>query len=511
MSTAASRAWVGVALVGFVVIALVLALMLIPRLGAGQDVIDTAKPAFADQRLAGTVGGVGLVSQYVDLAGPLMTARGGAAREVRTLVRMLRRKLGLSSAQVRKILRREAPHTEALTRALPLEGIAQEIPALTGYLASTMTMTEEQLAATLEQSFPNISQMLTALPNVSDAWYDVPGIEGLTRLSAGKPVRTVPGLRKYYRDDVVPLMVEHREHFQRLAGTGGIGYIPYLLLIVGLAVLAYGLLQARRAARKVAPGRLSWSVVVGVGVVLVLLVVVAQYFPRLGGGQKLIAGFEPVFAKERVTGAANGIDTVHEAISFGDPIMTLGGGATREAPRLYRFVAKRTGRQPGDVRTALERRAPRTIALFDAIPLTDVSAEVPHLVAYLARALHVPGDRVVARLRRRTPGLARALLAVPAVTVGWNDVPAARVGSNAAPDSGPFTRFDGFTPVRTMPELDDYLRQDLIPVLVKEREHFDTLASKWPPVDTFAPLLLGIGGFVMLYGLLMMRFVARRY
>jgi hypothetical protein len=328
----------------------------------------------------------------------------------------------------------------------------------------------------------------------------VPGIEGLTR-PGGKPVRTVPGLRKYYRDDLVPRMVEHRRDFQRLAGTGGIGYIPYLLLFVGLVVGAYGLWQARRAVRRITPGKLSWSVVVGVGAVIVLLVVVAQYFPRLGGGQKLISDFEPVFTKARVSGAAIGMDTVHEAIAFGDPIVTLGGGATQEAPRLYRFVAERTGRKPADVRAAIARRAPHTVALLDTIPLTEVAAEVPHLVGYLARALRMPGDRLVALLRRRTPGLAQALLAVPAVTVGWNAVPATQ----------DMTRFDGFTPVRTMPQLDDYLRQDLVPVLVKEREHFDALAGRWPPLDVFAPALLILGLGVMLYGGLMTRRVARRY
>jgi hypothetical protein len=296
-------------------------------------------------------------------------------------------------------------------------------------------------------------------------------------------------------------MVEHRRDFRRLAGSGGIGYIPYLLLIVGLAVLAYGLLQARRAVRSIVPGKLSWGVVVGVGAVLVVLVVVAQYFPRLGGGQRLISDFEPVFTKQRVSGAAIGMDTVHEAIAFGDPIVTLGGGATAEAPRLYRFVAQRTGRTAADVHAAVARRAPHTVALLDAIPLTEVAAEVPHLVAYLARALHVPGDRLVALLRRRTPGLAQTLLTLPAVTVGWSAVPA----------TGDMTRFDGFTSVRTMPALDDYLRQDLIPVLVKEREHFNTLAGRWPPIDVFAPLLLAVGLFVMLYGGVMTRRVARRY
>jgi len=478
---------------------LVFALSLFPRLGAGQSVIDAAEPAFTDQRVAGTQAGVGAISQYVDFADPILTARGGASGDVGSLIGLLRRRLDLSSAQVRKILRREAPHTEALTRAVPLEGVAREIPRLMTYLATTMAMTEEQLAATLEQSFPHISQTLTALPNVTDGWHDVPGIEGLTRLSQNKPVRTVPGLRKYYRDDVVPLIVEHKQDFRRLAGSGGVGYIPYLLLLAGIALFAYGLLQARHA-EVTAPGRRSWGIVVGAGAFLVLLVLAAQYLPRLGGGQKLISDVRPVFAKERVKGASIGIDTVHEAIAMGDPIITPGGGAAREAPQLYQLVADRTGRRPGNVRAMLKRRAPQTVALLDALPLAEVADEVPHLLNYLARALHVPRDKLVALLRRRAPALAQALLTAPAVAATWN----------AIPHTAEMTRFDGFTPVRTMPEFDDYLRQDLVPLLVDERTDFDTLADTWPPLDTFASLLLIAGLLVMLYGGAMMKLVARR-
>lgn len=501
MSTAASRAWLGVALVGLVTVALVIALSLIPRLSAGQDVVDAAEPAFTDERVAGTRAAVELLSHYIDFADPLLTARGGAAREVRSLVRLMRRQLGISSAQARKILRREAPHAEALMRALPLEGVAAEIPALTAYLATTMTLSEDQLAATLERSFPRLAQLLTTLPNVTDAWYDVPGIEGLTRLSRGKPVRTVPGVRKYVRDDVVPLSAAHQDEFRALAGTGGIGYIGYLLALIGLALLVHGVAQSRHAARSTAPGKLSWSVVVGVGVFLMLLVAAGQYFPRLDGAEKIVTGFEPAFAQERVTGASIGLDTIHEAVLLGDPIMTRRGGAWAETPRLYRLVAQRSGRRPGEVRRALIRRAPRTIALLDALPMTRVSREVPRLLAYLASALRMKQDKVVSLLRRRAPGLTRALLAAPTVTSGWNE----------APGTGELTRFDGATPVRTMPAIDDYLRQDFLGVFVGERAHFETFAGSSPPLDAIAPAVLILGVVVMLYGGSMMQFVARRH
>ena len=262
LSTGASRAWVGVALAGLVIIALVLGLALFPRLGAGQRVIDAATPAFADARIDGTKAGMNTISQYVDVVDPLLTRRGGGLRDAEALIVLMRRKLGVSTEQVRKILRREAPHTEALTRALPLAAIADEVTPLTVYLATILGTTAEEVGALLERDFPRISQSLTALRNTADAWSDVPGIDGLARLSGGKPVRTVPGLRKYYRDDLVPLLERDKQEFRNLAGTGGVGYIPYLLLVLGVAVLAMGLLQARRA-KKITPGKLSWSLVVG--------------------------------------------------------------------------------------------------------------------------------------------------------------------------------------------------------------------------------------------------------
>lgn len=500
LSTGAARAWFGVALVGLVVIALVFALMLIPRLGSGQKVLDAAEPALTDARVDGTQAGVFTLSQYVDVLDPLLTRRGGGSDEVPQLSGYLQRKLGLSEEQVRRILRREAPHTQALMRALPLDGIAAEVPRLTAYLATIMGLPEEELAAILERDFPRISQSLTALSNTADAWYDVPGIDGLTRLRADKPVRTVPSLRKYLRDDVVPLTVAQRENFQDLAGWGGIGYIPFMLLALGAALLAFGLLGVRRA-RKLAPGKLSWGLVVAAGVLLLVVVGGGQYFPRLGGAQEAIDDFEPVFSQDRVRATANGVDTIHDAVAFGDPVMTPAGGAAREAPRLYRLVAQRTGRKSDDVRRALRRRAPQTTALLSAIPLTEVAKEIPGLLAYLRKALRMSRKQVVAALRKRTPRLAQALLTTPAVARGWT----------AIPGTEQMTRFDGLTPVRSMPDFDDYLREDLVAVLSAEREDFETLAGGRPSLDKLAPLLLVIGLFVMLYGVIMMRFVARRY
>jgi len=499
LSTGASRAWLGVALAGLLVVAMVFALMLLPRLGAGQRVIDAAEPAFTDARVDGTRAGVSALSGYVDVADPLLTRRGGGSEEVSRLIGYVERKLGLSTEQVRRILRREAPHVESLLRALPLDGVAAEIPRLTAYLATIMGMSEEEVAAILERDFPRISQALTALATTSEAWHDVPGIAGLSRLSGDKPVRTAPGLRKYLRDDLVALMVAHKHDVQDVAGSGGIGYIPFMLLALGAGLLALGVWQARRAADGLT-GMLSWGLVCAAGVVLTLVVVAGQYFPRLGAAQEAVVALEPVFAEDRVRGLANGADTIRDAIAFGTPVMTPAGGAAREADRLYRFIAQRTGRTSADVRSALRRRAPRTTALLGAIPLTEVAREVPRLLAYLDRALRMSRTQVLAALRRRAPGLTQALLATPGAARAWNDIP----GTAA------MTRFDGVTPVRTMPEFDAYLREDLVPVLVEQREDFQTFADGRVSIDTLAPALLVTALFLMTYGGLMMQLVVRR-
>ena len=181
--------------------------------------------------------------------------------------------------------------------------------------------------------------------------------------------------------------------------------------------------------------------------------------------------------------------------------MTPLGGAAREAPLLYRFVAQRTGRRTADVRGAVRRRAPQTTALLSAIPLTEVAEEIPQLLAYLAKPLRMSRTEVVAALRRRTPGLTQALLTTPDVARAWN----------AIPGTARMTRFDGVTPARSVTDLDGYLREDLAPVLVSKRADFHRLANGQPPVDQLPPGLIVVGAFLIFYAGLMMQFVARRY
>ncbi len=496
LSTAASRAWFGLAVIGVIVIAVVLGLQLVPRLSAGQAVLDAAKPALTAGAVRGEVAATKLTGQYVDLADPLMT-KGGGATEVSTLVNMVARKAGVSPKRARAFLRREAPHTEALLRALPFSAITRESDRLTAFLAVTLNISPDDVPDLLARDYPHLFQMLSELPSVTSGWRNVPGVAGLTRFD-GRPVKTMPELSDYLRGDVVDSVDEQQDKLRSLAGSGGIGFISTLLLVVGLLAIAFGLLHARWSASHPS-GRRAWGIVVAAGVLLLILVGALQIIPRFIDAKTALGGLEPAFASQRVDGLRAGTDLLVQAVQFGDPIVTQEGGGAAEVPKLVTYVAEQTGLTERQVRGRLKDAVPHTAALLDAIPLTDVAQEVSPLLAVLAGKLGMSGDQLVVTLRRRTPGLAQALLAVGPVTSGWNAIPA----------SEDFERFDGLTPVRSMAEFAAYLDRDAVPVLESQQSHFHKLADTWPPIVAIPGIVAGIGLLLVIYGLTMMFLAAK--
>ena len=491
LSTAASRAWLGVVALGVVAVAIVLALGLIGRLGAGQELLDTAKPVVSERAIAGEVAGTKLLSQYVELADPLVT-KGGAAREVPKLIALIARRTRVSEQRARAFLRREAPRTEALLRSLPFSGVDRERNELTLFLATTLNTTAESLQDLLARDFPNIFQAVSALPSVTSGWRNVPGVEGLTRFD-GERVKTLPEYRDYVRDDLVASLDGQGDRVRSLAGSGGLGYIPYLLLAIGVVLIGFGLLHARWS-RHHPSGRFAWAAVVAIGVVLVAVVGALSYFPRLNGAETALERLEPAFEEQRVAGTRAGLDLVGQTVSFGDPIVTARGGAAGEVPRLIAYIAEQTGVSRDQVRSRLRTAAPHTSALLDAIPLSAVSAEVPGLLKALGSKLGMSRAELLTTLRRSTPGIAQALLAVRPVTAGWNEIPGARDLERAA---------DG-APVRTLPAFAGYLVSDLVPVLEGERQHFEQLANPWPPISVLAGIVLAVGVLLTIYATAMM-------
>ena len=88
-----------------------------------------------------------------------------------------------------------------------------------------------------------------------------------------------------------------------------------------------------------------------------------------------------------------------------------------------------------------------------------------------------------------TPRLAQSITNLLVVTGGFREVPG----------FAGLTRFDG-TPVRSIPELTDYFKDDVVAGVRAVAADYRTLDTTAPPVDMFPPLLLVVGILVIIYG-----------
>ncbi|HEY0486459.1 MAG TPA: hypothetical protein VGD72_09445 [Mycobacteriales bacterium] len=480
---------------GAVVVALVVGLSLFPRLNAAQNLINDAHPALTADRVAGDRGAIDMVTTAITTTDLIAEPNGGAAAEVPKLIAFVSSKTGLSQAAVLNALQTNFPHTTALLQAVPLSSVSAELPGLITFLATTLKLPRDQVVATLQTNFPHLYQSIDALPRVTGGWNDVPGTGQLTRFD-GAPVRTVPQSAAYFSQDVVPVLQQQQTNYTSLAAKGGVGYLDILLLVLGLVVLVFGLAMAYLAARgAVSRGiaTVGWGVVTVVGVVVIGLVLGLSLFPRLGNGQNLVNGARAAFDSQRVTGDRAAITMISDVVQAADPIMTPSGGVAAEVPRLITFVSSKTGLSGTAVLGALKANAPHTTALLQAVPLSAVSAEIPKLITFLSTTLKITPAQVDQALATNVPSIHQALVLLPVVTSGWNNVP----------NLHGLTRFDG-TPVRTVPQIRDYFAADVIPVLERQHANFARVDTTWPPLPVFPPLLLVVGILVTVYGLVML-------
>ena len=240
--------WVVVLVVGVLVVTVVLGLNLIPRLNAGQKVLNAAKPAFATERLTGARAGIDIISKNVDVADPIMTAQGAAVVEVPKLIAFVSQKTGLSQAAVVAALQKNFPHTTALLETIPLSSVTSELPGLLAFLEKTLKVSQVQLLAAMKANFPGLTQAITNLPTVTGGWDQIQNIDGATRFD-GTPVKTVPDVRTYFGSDVIPVLETQSGNYHKLVATSTIDFIGPLVLIVGIIVIIYGLLMLLLARR----------------------------------------------------------------------------------------------------------------------------------------------------------------------------------------------------------------------------------------------------------------------
>ena len=491
--------WVIVLVVGVLVVTVVLGLNLIPRLNDGQKVLNAAKPAFAAQRLTGARAGIDLISKNADTADPLMTPRGGASAEVPKLIAFVSQKTGLAPAAVVAALQKNFPHTTALLETIPLSAVTAELPGLLAFLEKTLKVSQAQLLGAMTTSFPGLTQAITNLPTVTNGWYQIQGIGGLTRFD-GTPVQSVPDLRTYFSSDLIPVLETQKGNFDSLDGTSSVNWVAPLLLVVGIIVILFALamiaLNLRgRVSRGPAVAGASVVLVVGVGVVA--LVLGLSLVPRVSHGQKLLNALRPVNDPARIHGDRAGITMVDAIAKTEDPLMTARGAAVAEVPKLIAFVSQKTGLAPAAVVAALQKNFPHTTALLETIPLSSVTAELPGLFAFLEKALNVSQTDLLAAMKANFPALTQAISNLPPVTSGWDQIPGAEG----------FTRFDG-TPVKSVPQVAAYFGSDVIPILETQTGNYHKLMQT-STIDFIGPLVLIVGIIVILYGLLML-FLARR-
>lgn len=241
-------------------------------------------------------------------------------------------------------------------------------------------------------------------------------------------------------------------------------------------------------ARKSVP--LAWAGVTLVGVIVVILVVSWQLFPRLGAAQSMVDDLNPAFTVDRVTGDRGGIEMVSAATDAADAMM-YSDGAAAEVPELIDFIAQQTGRSTVDVQVLLRTDFPHINGFLTSLPLSEVSAEFPTLVHYLGTVLFMTPDQVQHMLATDYPKLYQVIINLPELTAGWS----------AIPGTEKLTRFDG-TPVRTMPQVRDYLSQELVGPVERQQGNFRPLAVRGG-VGFLAPLLLALGIVVIIFGVVM--------
>ncbi|WP_247600154.1 hypothetical protein [Mycobacterium intracellulare] len=232
---------------------------------------------------------------------------------------------------------------------------------------------------------------------------------------------------------------------------------------------------------------LAWVGVVAVGVIVVILVVSWQLFPRLFAAQSMVDDLNPAFPVDRVTGDRGGIEMVSAAADVGD-VMMHADGAKAEVPKLVDFIAQQTGRSREDVQAMLNKDYPHINGFLTSLTLPKVSAELPKLVHYLGTVLFMTPDQVDHMLQTDYPKIYQVIVNLPKLTAGWDAIPGTET----------LTRFNG-TPVRTMPQLRDYLSQELVAPVERQQANFRPLGTRGG-VAFLAPLLLGLGIVVIIFG-----------
>ncbi len=485
-------AWSGVTVLGVVVVILVVSWQLFPRLTAAQSLVDDLIPAFSADRVKGDRGAIQIVSAATNTGDAAMHASGAAA-EVPKLIDYIAEQTSRSRAEVVAMLQNDYPHINGFLTSMPLTDVGSEIPKLVHYLGTVLLMTPDQVEHLLATDYPKIYQVTINLPKMTAGWDAIVGTEKLTRFD-GTPVHSMPQLRDYLGEQVVTPVEHQQANFRGLGTRGGVGFLAPLLLVLGIVVIVFGSTMVVATRREVPRNslRFAWAVVPVVGVAVLGLVLGLSLFPRLIGGQAVLDEMRPMFAAERIQGDRAGIEFISVFVNALGPAALPDGGLADEYPKLLDYVAGKVGIPSGDVRRLVALDFPHTAKLLDGVPFSASSAEASKLVDSVAAASNVTSAQLWATVREKFPMVFQLLTSLRVLTADWTQVPG----------TDKLTRFDG-SPIRSVPLIRDYFRDDVIPALERQQHNFVIVDTNWPPLTVFAPLLTAVGLLVIGYGCLL--------
>ena len=240
-----SLAWFVVVVAGLVVLAIVSGLQLSARLGAGQDVLDGARPLFTEERIVGDRVGITMIGNVADMVDPIIDAKGGAAGEVGDLVGLVAGATGLPQADVLAALKANFPHTYHLLLALPLDQVSAEIPDLLTFVSKNSQVGDENaVLGAIAATTPRLAQAITNLMVVTENWRDVAGTDGVLRFDGVTEVNSVPEIRGLFEDDVVTGVETVASDFRGLDEPAPkVGLIALILTVIGVIVVLFGLVM----------------------------------------------------------------------------------------------------------------------------------------------------------------------------------------------------------------------------------------------------------------------------
>lgn len=234
---------------------------------------------------------------------------------------------------------------------------------------------------------------------------------------------------------------------------------------------------------------------------MILLTFALDLFHRLEDGQQVLDATDDVFVKERVGNLQSAIDDVDGIVTgLGTVVSAEETSIAPEVPQLVGFLAGALDLPPQEVLAILQENFPHVAGLLAAAPVsTEGVREAQELVAFLADALGITQEQLLAAVQTNFPNIAILLgAALPPPEGGTPFVARWDAATTSGPE-GQMTFFDG-RPVTSIPLFVDFVDDDVTPRLTDHADDFRDLDDFPPGVRFFPWFFVGVGGILIVLG-----------